>query len=366
MTKFTYRLILLVSAITIIGVATIYSCTHNSLSAVERSLYLRQIIWFLLALICLFSASKISYRKLWDVAYVLYVIGVVFLLLVAFFGLMRLGAQRWIKIFWFNFQPSELMKLIVVILLSRYFSRPSWTLSRGVKDWGFTQAIIIPFAIISAPILLILIQPDLGTAVFIFFIFMLMLFAANVNLKFIVFVLSGLLASFPLFWHFLKDYQRSRLLVFMNPNADPLGAGYTVIQSKIALASGGLWGKGWLGGSQSQLHFLPESHTDFIFPSFAEEWGFVGSLILMLLYYVLIRSILKVAGKASDKFGYLLASGIGLSFSIQVFINIAMATGFAPVVGLPLPLLSYGGSSLLVSFLSLGILINIENRAVLG
>lgn len=282
--------------------------------------------------------------------------------MVTFTGLIRLGAQRWLKILWFNFQPSELMKLIIVIFLARYFSRADSTLGSRVHSWGFIEAVLIPFIFVCLPMLLILTQPDLGTAIFIFIIFISILFIAQVNYKFILFILLGIVLACPLLWQLLKDYQKARLLVFLNPNIDPLGAGYTVIQSKIAVASGWLFGKGWLAGSQSQLHFLPESHTDFIFASFAEEWGFLGSLILLLLYYFLIRYTIKVAQRSSDCFGRLLASGIGLILSIQIFINIAMTIGLAPVVGLPLPLLSYGGSSLVVTFLSLGILINIEKR----
>jgi len=362
MTKFAYKLILLILVIATIGIITIYSGNLNSPSPTERSLYLRQIVWVLLGLICFLGISQISYRHLWEGAYLFYAIGIGFLLMVAFSGLVRLGAQRWLKIFWFSFQPSELMKLVMVIFLARYFSKPGQGLRHDVQNWGFTRAVLVPFAFLFLPFLLILKQPDLGTAVFIFFIFIAMLFVAQVNLKFIIFILLGLVLVSPLLWQFLKDYQRTRLLVFINPNADPLGAGYTIVQSKIAVASGGLFGKGWLGGSQSQLRFLPESHTDFIFATFAEQWGFLGSIVLLALYYLLIRSVLKVAKKAPDYFGRLLASGIALILSIQIIINIAMTIGIAPVVGLPLPLLSYGGSCLLVIFLSLGILVNIEKR----
>lgn len=362
MNRFTHKLILLILVIATIGIITIYSSTLNSSSATERLLYLRQIIWFFSGLICLLAISKISYRRLWECAYLFYVIGIVLLLMVAISGLVRLGGQRWLKILWFSFQPSELMKLIMVIFLARYFSKPGWGLRQDVQEWGFIKAVLVPFAFMSLPMFLIIKQPDLGTAIFLFLIFIAMLFVAQVNFKFILIVLLGIILISPLLWQFLEDYQKTRLLVFFNPNADPLGTGYTIIQSKITMASGGLFGKGWLGGSQSQLHFLPESHTDFIFATFAEEWGFIGSSILLLLYYLLIRYTLMIAQRASDYFGRLLASGVGLTLSIQIFINIAMAIGLAPVVGLPLPLLSYGGSCLLVTFLSLGILINIEKR----
>ncbi len=364
MTGLAYKLILIVLVIAAIGIITIYSATLDS-SSTERLLYLRQITWVFLGLICLLGISLISYRQLWEGAYLLYIIGVGSLLMVHFTGLVHLGAQRWLRVFWFNFQPSELMKLIVIIFLARYFSKPGLGLGQDVRDWGFTKAVLIPLAFMCPPIFLILNQPDLGTAILIFFIFIAMLFAAQVNFKFILFILLGIIVGSPLLWNFLKDYQKTRLLVFINPNADPLGAGYTIIQSKIAMASGGIFGKGWLGGSQSQLHFLPESHTDFVFATFAEEWGFAGSLLLLLLYYLLIRYMLKIAQRAPDYFGCLLASGVVIIVSFQIFINIAMTIGLAPVVGLPLPLLSYGGSSLLVIFISLGILINIEKRIAL-
>ena len=362
MTRFAYKLIFLILLIMSVGILTIYSSTFNSSSPIERSLYLRQIIWAFLGLVCLLAISRISYRQLWDGADIFYAIGIGLLLTVAISGFVRSGAQRWLKIFWFNFQPSELMKLIVVIYLARYFSQPSESLRQDVENWGIIKAIGIPFIFICPSILLILKQPDLGTAIFIFFVFIAMLFVARVNFKFILLILLGVVISSPVLWHFLKDYQKTRLLVFLKPNVDPLGAGYTIIQSKIAVASGGLFGKGWLGGSQSQLHFLPESHTDFIFATFAEQWGLMGSLVLLLLYYLLLRLGLNVTQRASDYFGHLLASGITLNLGISIFINVAMIIGLAPVVGLPLPLLSYGGSSLVVTLFSLGILLNIEKR----
>ncbi|MBU0548945.1 MAG: rod shape-determining protein RodA [Candidatus Omnitrophica bacterium] len=362
MSKHVLRLTLLLILISLIGVLTIYSSTINSPSQSERYIYLRQFAWLCLGFICFLGISKIYYHRLWDLAYLFYALGILFLLMVAFLGLTRLGAQRWIRVLWFNFQPSELMKLIVIIFLARYYSKPGPGLRQNVGDWGFLRAVLIPFAYISLPVILIMNQPDLGTATFIFFIFLAMLFVARVNFKFVASILLGIALASPLFWYFLKDYQKNRLMVFLNPNVDPLGSGYTIIQSKIAIASGGLFGKGWLAGSQSQLHFLPESHTDFIFASFAEEWGFLGVSLLLLLYYFLIIFVLNVARRAPDHFGRLLASGIALSLVIQIFINIAMTIGLAPVVGLPLPLLSYGGSHLVVIFLSMGILISIEKR----
>lgn len=208
-------------------------------------------------------------------------------------------------------------------------------------------------------------QPDLGSGIILLVLFIAMLYLTNVRLRYIVIFLCVLSLPLPFMWHLLRDYQKDRLLVFLNPNIDPLGAGYTVIQSKIAIGSGWLWGKGWLSGTQSQLHFLPEAHTDFIFATFSEEWGFLGSFTLLFLYFLLIRQGFLIAQRTQDSFGRLLALGVTLMLAIQVTVNVAMNLGMAPVVGIPLPLMSYGGSSILVTFVALGILVNIDKtRAV--
>lgn len=307
--------------------------------------------------------SNFNYRRLWDITYILYGVVVFLLFLVFILGIVRLGAQRWLKFAWFNFQPSEIAKLTMVIFLARYFSKKSVdSVLLSVSKFGIFRALILPFIFVSIPLGLIIEQPDLGSGIIVMSIFVAMLFLSGVRLRyvFILLVIAGL--SVPVLWNFLRDYQKDRLLVFLNPNIDPLGAGYTVIQSKIAVGSGRFLGKGWLLGTQSQLHFLPESHTDFIFATFAEEWGFIGSIILLVLYYFLIRQGIGIAQKTSDYFGRLLAYGISLMLGIQVVINIAMNLGFAPVVGIPLPLMSYGGSSLLLTFISLGILVNIDKK----
>ena len=218
----------------------------------------------------------------------------------------------------------------------------------------------MPLILVAVPMLLIIEQPDLGSGVLILLLFIAILFVTGVKLRYIFILLLLIILPLPFFWQILRDYQKERLLVFLNPNIDPLGAGYTIIQSKIAIGSSGFFGKCWLSGTQSQLHFLPESHTDFIFATFAEEWGFIGSAALVFLYYFLIREGMLIAESTSDYFGKLLAFGISFMLAIQVFINIAMNLGLAPVVGLPLPLMSYGGSSVLVTFISLGILVNIN------
>ncbi|MBM3249235.1 MAG: rod shape-determining protein RodA [Candidatus Omnitrophica bacterium] len=359
-------ILILAILIAAIGISSIYSSTYRKEAKPWREAWKRQLLWLIFALLLFIAAANLSYRWLWDGTYVLYGIAVLFLLLVFILGIVRLGAQRWLRIAWFNFQPSEFAKLIVAIFMARYFSKKGREeIVLSSSGFGIVRGLIIPFLFVAFPMALVIEQPDLGSGLMIFFLFIAMLYLTRVRLKYIVgFISAGLLLA-PFLWHFLRGYQKDRLLVFLNPNIDPLGAGYTVIQSKIAIGSGGFFGKGWLSGTQSQLHFLPESHTDFIFATYAEEWGFLGCMVLFTLYYLLLRKGLEVAERTQDYFGKLLAYGITLLLGIQVFVNIAMNLGLAPVVGLPLPLMSYGGSSMIITFMALGILVNIDRtRAV--
>jgi len=352
--------------IAVIGILSIYSSIYRKEGTQWQYLYQRQILWVILGLALFFLMSNMNYRRLWDATYFLYGLAILLLLLVFLLGIVRLGAQRWLKFIWFNFQPSEITKLIMVIFMARYFSAKSIDdVSLKVNKMGIVRGLLLPLIFVALPVGLIIEQPDLGSATIIFFVFIAMVFIAGVRFRYIMIFIALILLSLPVFWQVLRGYQKERLLVFLNPNIDPLGAGYTVIQAKIAIGSGGIFGKGWLSGTQSQLHFLPESHTDFIFATFAEEWGFLGSCLVLFLYYLLIREGILIAQRTSDNFGKLLALGISLMLGIQVFINVAMNLGLAPVVGLPLPLMSYGGSSIIVTFIALGILVNIDRtRAV--
>ncbi|HTY44881.1 MAG TPA: rod shape-determining protein RodA [Patescibacteria group bacterium] len=349
-----------------LGILSIYSSTYQKEGEFWQLVYKRQLLWAMVGVALFFLMSGLNYRRLWDATYVLYALAAGLLFLVFILGVVRLGAQRWLKFTWFNFQPSEAAKLIIVIFLARYFSRKSIeSVSLQVSGLGAIRSLILPLVCVGVPMLLVVEQPDLGSGMILLFIFIAMSFLAGVRARYLLIFLGLLCASLPVFWHFLHDYQRDRLMVFLNPNIDPLGAGYTVIQSKIAIGSGEFFGKGWLAGTQSQLRFLPESHTDFVFATFAEQWGLVGCIGLLLLYYLLIRQGIQIACRTSDHFGRMLALGISLWLAIQVSINIAMNMGLAPVVGLPLPLMSYGGSSTLVTFIALGILVNIDKtRAV--
>ena len=363
----SFILILVVALlIAAIGVLSIYSSTSQKTGQPWEDIYKRQLLWIAigLAAYCLFAG--LNYRRLWDATYLFYVLSMASLALVSILGIVRLGAQRWIKLAGFNFQPSEFAKLAVIIFLARYFSRKSVEdISLLSGKFGIFRGLVLPFIFVAMPMFLIIEQPDLGSGLIILLVFVFLLYLTHVRLKYIFTLIALLIVPLPFAWHFLRDYQKERLLVFINPNIDPLGAGYTIIQSKIAIGSGGFFGKGWLSGTQSQLRFLPESHTDFIFATFSEEWGFLGSTLLIFLYYLIICQGFIIASRTNDSFGKLLAYGISLLLTLQVFINISMNMGLAPVVGLPLPLMSYGGSSVLVTFISLGILTNIDRtRAV--
>lgn len=353
------KILIISILIAFLGILSIYSSNYQK----ETNFWQLQIIWISLGIICFFILSGFNYRRLWDAVYLLYALALILLLLVFILGVIRLGAQRWLKIYFFNLQPSELAKLVIVIFLSRYFSKKSVDDAGLISaKFGILPGLIVPFIFIAIPMALIVEQPDLGSALMIFFIFISMLYLARVRLKYIFLFLLAALFLLPLFWSVLRDYQKERLLVFLNPNMDPLGAGYTLIQSKVAIGSGGIFGKGWLSGTQSQLHFLPESHTDFIFATLAEEWGFLGASLLIFLYYLLIREGFSIAQRTSDHFGKFLAFGISLMLAIQTFINIGMTMGLMPVVGLPLPLMSYGGSSVVVTLSALGILVSVNRR----
>ena len=360
--------IILVIALLIctLGVLSIYSSTYQKEGKLWQSIFERQIIWIIFGLLLFSIISNMSYRRFWDWTYLLYIAALFFLFLVFVLGTIRLGAQRWLKLGWFNFQPSELAKLATAVFLARYFSRKTADdIDLSCSRFGIFSGVILPFFFTAIPLGLIIEQPDLGSGIILLLLFISMLYLTHVRLRYIIILLVVICLPLPFMWHFLRDYQKDRLLVFLNPNIDPLGAGYTVIQSKIAIGSGGFWGKGWLAGTQSQLHFLPESHTDFIFATFSEEWGFLGCAVLLFLYFLLIRQGFLIAQRTQDSFGKLLAFGVTLMLAIQVAVNVAMNLGFAPVVGIPLPLMSYGGSSIFVTFIALGILVNIDKtRAV--
>jgi len=349
--------------ITLVGLVTIYSATAHNVR-VSQSVFFQQLICALVGFVIMFLLSHFDYRKFYDIAYVFYGISIFLLIAVLILGRDILGAKRWIEIGFFNFQPSELAKLAVIFALGRYFSgqRPAHDFDiRGRKEvlW---RDLFFPFLLTVIPALFVFKQPDLGTAILIFGIFLVMLFVSEIEYRYFFSFVVGCLVLLPFLWHFLKPYQKDRLLVFLNPNIDPLGAGYTIIQSKIAIGSGRLFGKGWQAGTQNQLNFLPERHTDFIFSVIGEEWGLLGTSFLTACFFILIICCFNVAQQTKDKFGMMVAMGMVTILTLQVVINIGMVLGLFPIVGIPLPLVSYGRSSFLMFVFILGFLLNLSKR----
>ena len=351
--NFDPGLLILCLILSSIGITSIYSATHF---ISEVDLYLRQIMWLGIGLIIMIVLTFFNYRILWEWAYIIYALAIILLIGVLFFGRQILGAQRWFNVGPFSFQPSELAKLAFIILLARYLT------PQGIerKTVRFID-LFIPILLLAVPFFLVLIQPDLGTALVFIFIFFGMLFFAGVRVKYLITLLMIGLGISPVAWFLLKDYQRSRMLVFLDPARDPLSSGYHIIQSKITIGSGKFFGKGFLNGTQTQLRFLPKQHTDFIFSVIGEEFGFLGSFILILLYFLLIYRGIKAAS-TRDMFGRLIVAGIICGITFQVLVNIGMGIGLAPVTGLPLPLLSYGGSSLIFTLVGVGIILNVRMR----
>jgi rod shape determining protein RodA len=316
---------------------------------------LRQLAWFGIGLIALFIVASIDYKKLVRIAPIIYLAGLAALAAVFVMGRTVSGARRWIVIGSVSVQPSELFKIAFVLMAV-------WVLtSRWAQPVSrFTLALVLPVAAI--PFVLIMKQPDLGTALLLFPVLVALLIGAGIHLRLLGGMFIAGLATLPVAWIFLKDYQRERILVYLDPFRDPLGTAYNVIQAKIAIGSGQLLGKGVAGATQSRLSFLPERHTDFIFAVFAEMWGFVGCLILLACYAFLLLRGFDIAASTSEPVGRLVALGATSMLGTQVLINVGMVTGLLPVVGVPLPLMSYGGTSVLCSLMGLGLLVSVRMR----
>jgi rod shape determining protein RodA len=337
------------------GLLTIYSSTHTRSLSLSESYAFRQANWMLLGLSMMLVMVNISYQRFIDIGYAVYIVNVLLLCGILAVGSVRLGAQRWFSIGTFAFQPSEFIKLSLILALASYIG--------GRKERMVEiKSLFMPLILFAIPFMLVLVQPDLGTALLLLPILFAMLLAGGARIRYLATMVVMGLISLPLFWHMLRDYQKQRLMVFINPNIDPLGAGYTIIQSKIAIGSGGLFGKGWLSGTQSKLNFLPERHTDFIFSVIGEEWGLLGALALLLLYFILIKRAFIIADLTRDMYGKLIATGITVMLAFQVIINISMTIGLMPVVGIPLPLVSYGGSSLIATLIAVALLLNVGMR----
>ena len=339
-------------AIFLIGILSIYSASFKAHQPLDDILAVRQFLWMGIGILAVFLIVRWDYFKFADLAWPLYAFSLALLAGVLFMPA-RLGARRWIDLGGFNFQPSEIAKMAVIFVLARFFSanRPEHL----SKD-----RLALPFLIVGIPFLLILKEPDLGTGLILIPVFFSMLYLWGFNRKALgILIAVGILLS-PAFFFLLKEYQRSRLLVFINPNLDPLGAGYTIIQSKIAIGSGGWWGKGFMSGTQTHLKFLPERHTDFIFGVIGEEGGFIASVLVVFLFWLIVRRGYQICAQTPDRFGAQLACGITTMLGLQAVINLGMTMGLLPVVGVPLPLVSYGGTSVVLTMLAIGLLINIK------
>ncbi|MBW8004666.1 MAG: rod shape-determining protein RodA [candidate division NC10 bacterium] len=355
LSTFDWRMAGITLTLVSVGIITIWSGNLGSPSPVKQALYLRQSLWFILGIFGLLTGALVNYRTLARFAYPIFGVLLVLLLLVSVVGEAGYGAQRWIRIGAWSLQPSEFMKLALIIVLARYFEDYKERL-------GDLRLLVVPAVVAAVPIFLILRQPDLGTAALLGLLTLSMLLLVGLRVKHLLLLTFAGATLAPVLWSFLKGYQRQRFMVFLYPQLDPLGAGYHITQSKIAVGSGELFGKGLKAASQSQLNFLPASHTDFIFAVLAEQWGFIGCLIILLLYYFLVTRGLEIASDSRDLFGALMAFGIMAMMMVQLVVNIGMVLGVMPVVGVPLPLLSYGGSSLLVTCLGIGLVINVHMR----
>ncbi len=363
-TNMPWGMVALIIGIALIGLSAVYSATYTQHG--PSSLFTKQVIWVVIGIAVMFGALLPDYHTVGRYAYVLYAVSVVALILVALIGRTGMGAQRWLPLGPFQFQPSELAKLSIVLALARYYAEDPRSGKYDLRD------LAVPAVMVVIPLVLVLKQPDLGTALMLAFTSTLVTVLAGVRFRAVVAVavIGATIASLVFLvppvrhkiWTSLKPYQQKRIKAFIDPASDPLGSGYHATQSKIAVGSGQTTGKGFRKGTQSQMAFLPERHTDFIFAVIAEERGFLGSSLLVILYVSLLLVGVEAAKSAKDKMGALMAGGIVSMLALYVCINIGMAVGLFPVVGVPLPLVSYGGTSVITTFLAIGLLLNIRSR----
>jgi rod shape determining protein RodA len=345
-----WSFLLLLCAIAGIGAAMLYSAGNGSI----QPWAVRHCARFAMGLAFLIAVALTDVRLWLRYAYGFYGVALVLLAAVEVAGSVGMGAQRWIDLGVIRLQPSELMKVALVLALARYFH------GVGVDELGKPWKLIVPLMMVGAPAALVLKQPDLGTALMLLASSGVVFFAAGVRLWMFAVVAGAGMAAAPVAWQFLHDYQRQRVLTFLDPATDPLGSGYHILQSKIALGSGGVFGKGFLQGTQSHLNFLPEKQTDFIFTMFAEEMGMVGAVVLLLLYALVLAYCFTVALGARNQFGRLLVIGLAMTFFLYVFINMAMVMGLIPVVGVPLPLISYGGTAAVTIMIGFGLIMAVQ------
>jgi rod shape determining protein RodA len=343
-----FQLFVSVVALAAIGILFIYSASYRDPGDYEA----KQIFWILAGLGVLIGVPFIGYRPVLSISYPFYILTLILLVLVDFFGSKHLGAQRWLMLGPIAIQPSEFAKLGALLAVVNFLgSHHPWE--------GQIRTVFIALLLLVIPLFLIVKQPDLGSALLFIPMSVVILFLWGVRKRFLIASFSAVALACPLAWEFLKGYQKKRLMVFLNPSLDPLGSGYTALQAKIAVGSGGLWGKGYLAGTQTQLHFVPEHHTDFIFCVIGEELGFLGSLLVLCLYGFLFHSIFLVMQHTTDVKAKMLCGGVLALLFSHVMINVGMTFGLMPIAGVPLPLISYGGSSFIMTCMCLGLVLSV-------
>jgi len=345
----SWSFVLLIAIVCSIGFMTLYSAANGSLQPWAA----RQMMHFCAGMTVMLAVAIVDIRSWMRWSYVLYAIALVLLIAVQIKGSVLKGGQRWIDLGFIQLQPSEIMKITLVLALARYFHGASY------QEVGRPWFLLPPVLMVLLPVALVLKQPDLGTAMMLAFSAAALLFLAGVRIWKFAIVIAAAAAVAPVAWKFMRDYQKNRILTFLNPENDPLGTGYHILQSKIALGSGGVFGKGFMQGTQSHLNFLPEKQTDFIFTMLAEEWGMVGGIVLVGLYTLILVYGYALSMKSRNHFGRLVGLGLTTTFFLYVFINIAMVMGLVPVVGVPLPLISYGGTAMLTLLFGFGLIMSV-------
>ncbi len=340
-----YVLVLAILILGIVSMFAMYSTDGGEFKYHTKSHILRFSIFFLMFILL----SFIQIRFWHNTSYLIYLVFFILLIGVKYFGLTSSGSQRWLNFYFMNLQPSELMKIGLILFLAKYYHRTS------LENVNKVNFLFLPIVALIAPVLLVVMQPDLGTSILIASGGIVVAWLAGVRAKFFLYAFLVFLSLLPIAISFLKPYQKSRILTFLNPEKDPLGAGYQIIQSKIAIGSGGLFGKGFLNGSQSYLDYLPEKHTDFIFTLFSEEFGFFGSMFILILYGIIVSRIVKIGNVTRSNFGKLYCYSFATAFFLYVVVNMGMVLGLLPIVGSPLPIMSYGGSSMMAIMLGLSI-----------
>ena len=345
---FDYILLTCILLLGLISLMTMYSTDGGKILFHTKSHFTKLIVFTIMMLI--FSFINIKYWFL--TGYFFYVIVIALLVWTYLFGIKSSGSQRWMDLYFINLQPSELMKICIILCLAKFFHRMK------LENVNSIYTILTSLIIILLPMGLVIVQPDLGTALLIAISGIAVLWFAGINHKYFLYTMMGFLISLPFIISFLKPYQKLRVLTFLNPDRDPLGAGYQIIQSKIAVGSGGIFGKGFLKGTQSYLEFLPEKHTDFIFTLFSEEFGFVGSAFLLIIYAIIIYRIIAIGASSRSYFAKIFCYSFGAAIFVYIVINMSMVLGLVPIVGSPLPIMSYGGSSMLATMIGFGIVMS--------